>query len=426
MKVLIISHLPVATQNNMGKTFLSLVSGLDRQELCQFYIYPAFPDLDRCASFYRVTDKEILKSLPLRTKVGGSVEPERITADQGLYENPEDESFYRDRKNKSALRRLLRDGIWGWGNWYNDNLRRWLQEQKPDCIFLAPGPAKFIYNIALKLSGEYQIPLVTYICDEYYFVDTPKGLLPRIQLRRLQKKIQQTIHASSELVVICDELKAEYARFGTPITTVMTGASFPVEEKPISEGKPDAICYFGNIRCNRYISLAQVGRALDKLNAKLGTDYKLKIYTSEKDPEILSAFDGISSVELPGFVTGEAYTREFDKAQRLLHVEGFDAASIAYVRNSVSTKIADSLASGKPLLAYGPKEVASMGHLLRNNCAITATEEGGLEAMLLTAFTDGAACTAAAEKGLEIARRYHDSDLVGKRMRDVFAKVIKE
>lgn len=425
MKVLIISHLPLATQNNMGKTFLSLFSGLDRQELCQFYIYPAIPDLDRCA-FYRVTDKQILKSLPLRTKVGGPVEPAQITADQGLYENPEDESFYRDRKNKSPLRRLLRDGIWRWGNWYNENLRRWLQEQKPDCIFLAPGPAKFIYNIALKISRDYKIPIVTYVCDEYYFVESPKGALSKLQLRLLQKKIRQTIHASAELVVICDELKTEYARFGTPITTVMTGASFPVAQKPMPEVQPDAICYFGNIRCNRYISLAQVGRALDALNAKLGTDYKLKIYTSEKNPEILSAFDGISSVELPGFVTGEAYTREFDKAQRLLHVEAFDAASIAYVRNSVSTKIADSLASGKPLLAYGPKEVASMGHLLRNDCAITATDESGLEAMLLTAFTHGAACTAAAEKGLEIARCYHDSELVGKRMHDVFAKVIKE
>ncbi len=424
MKVLIISHLPIATQNNMGKTFLSLFSGLERQEMCQFYIYPAFPDLDRCASFYRVTDKEILKSLPLRAKVGGCVEPERITADQGLYENPEDESLYRNRKNKSALRRLLRDGIWRWGNWYNATLRQWLQEQKPDCVFLAPGPAKFIYNIALKIAKDYKIPIVTYICDEYYFVDAPKGMLPRIQLRRLQKKIRQTIQASAELVAICDEMKAEYACFGRPITTVMTGASFPVAEKPLSDGQPDCICYFGNIRCNRYISLAEVGRALDALNGKLGTDYKLKIYTPEKDPEILSEFDGIVSVELPGFVTGETYAREFGKAQLLLHVEAFDQASIAYVRNSVSTKIADSLASGKPLLAYGPKEVASMGHLLRNACAITATDRSGLEAMLMTAFTDAQARTAAAEKGLQVAHLYHDSDLTGKRMREVFARIL--
>lgn len=425
MKVLIISHLPVSTRNNMGKTFLSLFSEVERQELCQFYIYPSYPDQDRCASFYRVTDKEILKSLPLCRKVGGCVEPERIAQDQGLYENPEDESFYRDRKNKSAARRLLRDGIWRMGNWYNANLRRWLDEQKPDCIFLAPGPAKFIYNGALKISKAYSIPLVTYICDEYYFVDTPKGLLPRIQVRLLQKKIRQTIRASEALVVICDELKQAYSQFGTPITTVMTGASFRVVDKPVSETQPDAICYFGNIRCNRYLSLAKVGQALDALNEKLGTDYKLKIYTSEKNPEILSVFDGIDSVVLPGFVTGEAYVREFDKAQLLLHVEAFDDASIAYVRHSVSTKIADSLAGGKPLLAFGPAEVASMGHLLRNGCAIAATGEDELEAMLLTAFTDDDARRKTVEAALDTARTYHDSAIVGQTIKTILAGVEK-
>ncbi len=423
MKILLVSHLPMSTQHNMGKTFLSLMAGLERQELCQLYIYPAFPDGDWAASFYRVTDKQIIKSLPFGKKVGGCVEPVRITG-QSFYENPEDESFYRDRKNKSPLRRLLRDGIWRWGNWNNASLHKWLREQKPDCIFLAPGPAKFIYNIALKLAKEYEIPIVTYICDEYYFVDTPKGLLSRVQLRRLQKKIEQTIAASSHLVVICDELKAAYSKFGKPITTVMTGASFPVAEASRGAEKPAHICYFGNIRCNRYLSLARVGKALDALNGKLGTDYKLKIYTSEKDPEILSVFDGITSVQLPGFVTGEAYQREFENAQLLLHVEAFDAGSIHRVRHSVSTKIADSLASGKPLLAYGPAQVASMGHLLRHRCAITATDEDGLEGMLLTAFTDWAASAAAAEKGLEVARTYHDSDLVGRQMREVFEDIL--
>lgn len=425
MKVLIISHLPVSTRNNMGKTFLSLFSGMERQELCQFYIYPSYPDRDRCASFYRVTDKEILKSLPLCRKAGGPVEPERIARDQGLYEHPEDESFYRDRKNKSAARRLLRDGIWRLGNWYNADLRRWLDEQKPDCIFLAPGPAKFIYNAALKISRAYHIPIVTYICDEYYFVDTPRGLLPRLQVRLLQRKIRQTVRESKALVVICDELKGAYSRFGKPITTVMTGASFPVADQIASGAQPDTICYFGNIRCNRYLSLAKVGQTLDAINREYGTDYKLKIYTSEKNPEILSVFDGLASVELPGFVTGEAYTREFEKAQLLLHVEAFDDASIAYVRHSVSTKIADSLASGKPLLAFGPAQVASMGHLLRNGCAITATEESGLEGMLLRAFTDGDARRKAVDAALNTARTYHDSAVAGQTIKTVLTGVEK-
>lgn len=41
MKVLLLSHNPVTTYNNMGKTFLSLFSAFRPEELCQLYLYPA-------------------------------------------------------------------------------------------------------------------------------------------------------------------------------------------------------------------------------------------------------------------------------------------------------------------------------------------------------------------------------------------------
>ncbi len=419
MKVLIVSHLPVATQNNMGKTFLSLFSQFDRQELCQLYIYPAIPDVDRCAGYYRVTDKEILRSLLTLKHPGGALDHTLIQASQGLYEDPEDEGFYRNTKNKSPVRRMLRDGMWAMSRWYSAELDRWLDREKPTCIFLAPGPAKFIYDVALKISKKRQIPIVTYVCDEYYFVERPKGLLARLRLKSLQRKIRQTLRCSAHLVVICDELKQEYsAHFGIDTTTLMTGTAYPIAGKPLPV-EPQSISYFGNIRCNRYRSLAQIGQALDAINAADGTAYRLKIYTSEKDATILSAFDGIMSVELCGFVTGEAFNEAFSAAELLLHTEAFDEASIDAVRHSVSTKIADSLACGKPLLAYGPAAVASMGHLLRNRCALTATDPSQLEAMLRTAFTDAAARHQAVEQALVVAHRCHDSGQTGQRMRSV-------
>ena len=63
MKVLIISHNPITTYQSMGKTMLSLFSAFDRSELCQLYIYPTLPDIDVCDSYFRITDRDVLKSL---------------------------------------------------------------------------------------------------------------------------------------------------------------------------------------------------------------------------------------------------------------------------------------------------------------------------------------------------------------------------
>lgn len=409
MKVLIISHNPVGTANNMGKTFLSLFSGFAREELCQLYIYPTLPDSDCCGAYYRITDKDVLRSLACFRQPGGPVAPEKISRSNALFENPADEGFYRSRKNKKPLRRLLRDAMWAMSRWHGSGLKQWLDREKPACIFVAPGTAGFLYDMAMEIAEARQIPIVTYICDDYYFTKVPGGLLGRFQHCRLRARIEKLIGSSDRLVVICPELAEAYtARFGIPASVVMTGTAYPVARAPRVRDEPRVISYFGNIRCGRNRSLAEIGRELDRINREENTHRVLRIYTAEKDGQILSVLEGIASVELPGYISGVEFEQALRDAELLLHTEGFAPEDVDRVRHSLSTKIADSLASGVPLLAYGPAEVASMGHLLRNRCAVTAVTREQLAPMLQTAFTDGAACRRAAEQGLATAREFHE------------------
>ena len=424
MKVLIISHNPVSAQSNMGKTFLSLFSKFDSSELCQLYIYPTVPNVRSCGSFFRITDKQVLKSLLQRKHPGGEILPEQIREDQATYEKASDESLYRSRKNKSALRRLLRDAMWELSRWYGPELKAWLDRENPDCIFVAPGVAKFIHNFAMRIAGDRRIPVVTYICDEYYFVSEPESALDKLRLKLLKEKIEALMAQTDHLVTISRELKTEYSQtFRVGATHLLTGAAFDAAQEPHLVDEPRIISYFGNVRCNRYISLGQIGKTLDAINRERGTDYALHIYTAEKDPEILASLERYRSVKLCGFVAGEAFVQALRSAQLLLHVEAFDEASIDFVKHSVSTKIADSLASGVPFLAYGPEDISSMQHLLRHQCAITATSPEELRDMLLRALTDGEERRRVAERAILVAGRYHNSDKNSEKLRVLLAAV---
>lgn len=420
MKVLILSHNPVSAQSNMGKTFLTLFSGFAQEMMCQLYIYPTIPNQCVCSSYYRMTDKDMLNWLIKRKKIGKVFTAQDIRTEEGMFERAQDEAVYRDPKNKSPLRRLLRDLLWRLAKWKNEALDTWLSQEKPECIFVAPGAATFIHDIAIYISKKYNIPIVTYICDEYYFVKKPAFGLERIRVNLIQKKIRALLQQSTHLVVISEELKETYEKeFGVPTTVLMTGTSYPIAERTV-ESLPEEICYFGNIRCNRYLPLAQIGRELDQINGELGTQYRLKIYSGEKNEQILSHFRDIRSIDFCGFVSGQAFDTAFHNAQLLLHVEAFDEASIAFVRHSISTKIADCLGSGIPMVAYGPECVSSMQHLLRHKCALTATSGGKLRQMLLTAFSDPRKRLEAAENGLNVARQFHDSQIVSMRLKEIF------
>lgn len=426
MKVLIISHNPATTQNQMGITFLSLFSEFEKEELCQLYIYPTIPNQARCNSFFRITDKEMLQRLFWRKSAGAEITPDKISASEGVFESAGDEAVYRNRKNKSAGRRLLRDGMWAFAGWYGKELKGWLDREEPDCIFVAPGAAKFLYNFALKISKERHIPIVTYLCDEYYFVKRPKQLLDRVRLCLLKRKIEKLMNASSHLAVISEELKIAYTKkFGIEASVLMTGAGIASADRERVTDAPTEIHYFGNIRCNRFVSLCEIGRELDDINRELGTDYRLNIYTFEKDEDILNGFEGIESIKLCGSVSGSAFVDTFFKSQLLLHVEAFDEVSKDYVRHSVSTKIADSLASGIPLLAYGPGEISSMKYLARHDCALIAEDRSRLREMLIRAFTDKDARVRAVKNALPTARMFHDKRATSLRLKEILTQTVE-
>ena len=115
----------------------------------------------------------------------------------------------------------------------------------------------------------------------------------------------------------------------------------------------------------------------------------------------------------------EEFERVFRSAQILLHTEAFDDTSIDLVKHSVSTKIADSLASGIPLFAYGPDSVSSMKHLIRNNCAVLSTSKESLKRDLLRCFQDQLLRERTAENGLACAHKYHDSNINSKTLRNL-------
>lgn len=109
----------------------------------------------------------------------------------------------------------------------------------------------------------------------------------------------------------------------------------------------------GNLGCGRGQPLLELGQTLDALNRQEGTDFTLEIYTDHKYPELLERLAACPAIRMHGFVTGKAYQAAFDDADAFVHVEAFDKENRDRVRYSVSTKIIESLASGRPLLAYG-------------------------------------------------------------------------
>ena len=408
MKVLLISHNPLSTYNNMGKTLAALFSSFEKNELCQLYVYPSIPDIEYCESYFRITDKDILNSLLSFTKVKGRIIMPNLNQ-HSQFEREEDRDTYRNPKNKKAIRVLLRAICWRCKNWYNKELKTWLDQEKPSHIFIAPGTGLFLYDMALNISHDYNIPIITYICDDYYFIKNSIFLLENLKNYLLKNKIEKLMKKTKYIVAISDDARDNYAKYwNIPSSTIMTGSNFkaPLTKKNIEN--PQKIVYMGNIRCNRFLSLLKIGEVLDEINKEKGTSYSLEIYSGERDQGILSLFNNIKSIKNCGYVSGEEFKRVMCSADILLHTEAFDEKSISRVKSSISTKIADLLSSGIPVFAYSPKNIASTEYLRENDCAVIADEIPKLKEKLLIILESNDIRKQIVKNGIRVAKKNHD------------------
>ena len=411
MKVLIISHNPMSTKHSIGKTLMSLFSGFKQEELGQLYIHTGKPEWSGVSSYFQVTDKDVLKGILSRKVSCREVLPTENSTDEKsglLYK-----FTYGNKKKNKPSRELLRDFMWQLSPWYNKKLKEWIKKQGFTCIFVAIGSNKFLYNIAMKISKDFGLPICTYVCDDFYFMKSPKSIIGKIWKRKLLKATRKLMKNSDKLVSISKEMSDLYAKeFNISTNTVMTGSNFEVSTKSCVSDTVTTISYFGKITLKRYESLLEIGKTLDQINLENKSSYALDVYCGEIDDDVKSLFISTLSVKFHNFISGEEFKKRFFASEILLHIESFDENCVDRTKYSVSTKIADSLASGIPMFAYGPSVLASMRHLIRNDCATVATESSQLKDKLLLILTDKQTREHNSQEAIIAANKFHNSNIV--------------
>jgi glycosyltransferase involved in cell wall biosynthesis len=147
----------------------------------------------------------------------------------------------------------------------------------------------------------------------------------------------------------------------------MNSVPIALYSEKYSNGKNVSINYFGSLHTNRWKMIIKLAEIINDLNFDFVT---LNVYSeSVKDPDILNKFK-LHGVNYMGSVYGDKLRSTICDSDILLHVENDDEYSKTLTKLSISTKIPEYLISGRPILAFGPQDIASMRFLEENNLAV--------------------------------------------------------
>jgi glycosyltransferase involved in cell wall biosynthesis len=381
-KILVVSNNCFSDTNNNGKTLASFFANYPANKVAQLYFSAEIPRVKRYTKHFRISDRDVLKGLVLRKGiVGGPVLP---STEEKKGRVPANNDGFLKLKRSNILR-LYREIMWKTGIWRTKALDCWLDDFNPDVVFFVAGDSGFAYDIVSYVKNRYSTRLIVYITDDYIL--PRRTISPFWWIRRhlIMAKMRSAIQTCDLLYTISPEMREVYkCIFGVDSRIIMNMAASLKDEKIRTNEKTTInMVYTGGLHYNRYKTLGALAKAVRKYNEMPTTTRHvyLRVYSQQgANNEILSLINVENASSFCGALDAEGVKRVLNQSDILVHVEAFDRRSTESTRLSISTKIPEYMSIGKPILAIGPAQVASMKYL--EDCAYCVTRLSQLESRL--------------------------------------------
>lgn len=414
MKVLAISSNCFSRTNSNGRILGCLFREFDREDVAELYVTDGVKDYSICSYYYQYSDKDALLSIfPIRKR----------KAKENKDENTEKVSTFRKKFGRSALMMICRELIWYIGKWWNNDLRNWLDQINPDVVVLQCGDIPFFYRIATKISLDRRIPLVLFNTEISYFIENSgdNRIVFRLYQCILRKAMKKALNIASLSIYNSQWLKDKFdSEFHKPSIVIYQSSDLELQ-KPQKRNSIFHIVYTGNISWGRCYPLSDIAKALLKIN----NEYKLDVYGVVEDQETMDVLNNTPGLIYHGIVPYQEVTELIAKASVLIITENSDEKYSRLTNFGFSGKITDSLFSGIPILAYGPKSNVGLKYLKDNDACLFVSKKNDLEDALREILFNEEKRTNCVTNAQKIAVTNHDAQKNSTRFKELLNEVAR-
>lgn len=410
--VLIVSR-GVWNDAGTASTLSNIFKNYDSSRLSQIYIETKKPNTRLCQSFFQISEFSLIKKIyKWKTRTGQRVDATYVSNTDIAHKEVRAMQYARD--HRSFAYTIMRELLWHLNGWKSNELRKFIQEENPDVVWLTGSPLILMNRLSQYVVNHSKKPYCIFEMDDVYSYrncgSNPFKYLYRFFLRR---RVKTLLQGADQVFVISPKMKREFdSLFGIDSIVLTKGIDFterPYEEKEPS--RPVNMVYVGQLIYGRLSTVQKLAAVLDHINNN-EKQIVLNIYTGTFVPEDVKermAEKGNVVFHAPVPYTQVAeIIRESDV---VLFSETFEDTKKNIARLSFSTKLTDYLSEGKCMLAIGPGDIAPMEYLIENEAAITVTDVLDIKNKVEQLLKPGVIAEYA-RKAYECGRRNHDKQVL--------------
>ena len=322
--------------------------------------------------------------------------------------------------NKKDFIYFLHEQVWNSKIWFNKSFKKFLD--KPDILFCFATNQYILLPIVKYLKKHTNCKIVLFIADDVY------GAIDNVAWYRqcyLRKEFEKCIEYSDKLYAVSEEMCELYEqRFNKPVEVLYKGCDLSTEPKGFLN-EPIKIVYAGNLYYGRDDTLAELAKALEKINSTK-TVAKLEIYTGATiTSEIERKLNIVGSSEIMGSRPYNEIKEIMKNADIVLHVESFEEKQKELVKYSFSTKIIDCLQSGNVVLGIGPSNIASIEYLKKIDGAFVIDDMDNIFDSISKILNEKNILNENAKKTRDFAKENHELTVVREKLKEDLTTMCK-
>lgn len=417
-RVLVIANNCFSKTNSNGRTLANLFVGWPKENLANFFVSPVETDFDVCSNYYCVSDKEVIYSLThftgLRKRKVSPVAP--IDTSKG-----------RQKLNKKTpIKSIARNLAWWLTKWKTEEFEQWLDSFKPDVVLLMNTDAIFVLRVAEYVAKSRSIPLMMYNTEGFYFFRhnyMQKGFMSDTMFYLYQwfyrKAYQDMMRVNRFSFYLNSQLKEDYdEEFHQEGEVLYTASTVRPSNKTFNKNNP-RFCYIGSFGYNRHEALIEVGEVLNRVNP----NYILEVYGNPR-PEVELLFKKAVGIEYRGVLSYDEVKEVMDECDVLFHVESQAEIFSETLKYGFSTKIADSISSGKPFIIYASSTVACSKYIKETGAGWFAENQEELYSVIRHVVDDEKDRNKKRRKAIEVARDNHYAETVCKQFKKRIIQIV--
>lgn len=376
-KILLFSHNGFSDENANGITMKGLLSAWSNDKKAEFYCDIEPPDFSAANDYFRVTDMQMLTAFigkKAKHIFHDNTENTNTVSTQATVEQRDAHasripSWLKKRKYNFGLK-WFREFLWEISPWGHKALKQWIDSISPAVVVYMVGESIFMDRLVLRTIRRTSAKLVLYNGEAYRIIDLNKRKgIERAYYRKVER-LYQILNRNASLVIFnCEPLMAGYSAIYHPSSKqIVAYNSASCTCSAYRAHSPLVISYFGNLGVGRADSLIQVADVLYDIDR----DLVINIYGNATNAN-KEKFEQHANIRYHGFVPPQSLQNILEGSDILIHVESFDKEIFSKLRYAFSTKLAQYLCAGRPLLCYAPKDCASAEYLKQENGAVVAT-----------------------------------------------------